>query len=94
MTTLEDVENSLQLAIDSLEKTMGLYVRLEKSYENLMKDARATEVAVLRRPHLLSYIQEPELQRQVLLALKFHAECNIEDARRQLKKIERKGVMI
>lgn len=85
MTTLEDVKNSLQLSIDLLEKTIESFVKLQKSYEDLVENAKAVEVTGLKRPNLFPYIQELNLQKQILLTLKFRVERNIED-NKKLKK--------
>jgi len=85
-TELENVRKSLQFSIDFLEKTIESYVRLQKVYDDLMENAKATEVAGLKKPNLFPYIQESKLQREILLTLKFHVECNIEDIKKIAKR--------
>lgn len=82
---LENVKKSLQLSIDFLEKTIESHVKLQKSYDDLMENAKAVEVAGLKKPNLFPYIQELNLQKQILLTLKFHVECNIEDIKKSQK---------
>lgn len=44
-----------------------------------MENAKAVQVAGLKKPNLFPYIQELHLQKEILLTLKFHVECNIDD---------------
>jgi len=85
-TELENVKKSLQLSIDLLEKTIESHVRLQKSYDDLMENAKAVEVVGLKKPNLFPYIQQLNLQKQILLTLKFHVECNIEDIKKSQKR--------
>jgi len=77
--TLEDIRDLLQSTVDSIEKTIELQVKLQGSYDDLMENAKAVEIAGLKRPNFFPYIQELNLQKQILLTLKFHVECQIED---------------
>jgi hypothetical protein len=77
--TLDDIRDMLQSTAAAIEKAIGLEAELTKSYEDLMNNAKAVEVAGLKRPNFFPYIQELNVQKQVLLTLKFHVECRIRD---------------
>lgn len=85
MTTLEDVRDLLQSTVDSIEETIELQAKLHRLYDNLMENAKAVEVAGLKKPNLFPYIQQLNLQKQTLLTFKFNIECRIEDNKKQKK---------
>ena len=77
--TLDDIRDLLQSTTDAIETAIGLETELTKSYDDLMNNAKAVEVAGLNKPNFFPFIQELNLQKQVLLTLKFHVECRIKD---------------
>ena len=84
--TLDDIRDLLQSTEDAIEKVIGLEAELDRSYDNLMNNAKAVDVAGLKRPHFIPYIQELNVQKQILLTLKFHIECRIKDNQKFQKK--------
>lgn len=82
MIKFDDVRNLLQLTIDSIEKTIELETKLQESFNDLMKNVNAGKVDGLKSPNLFPYIQELNLQKQIILTLKFRVECLMEDNNR------------
>lgn len=79
MPTLNDIDNLLESTIASIGKTIIQYVELQRYREDVMKNAKASEVARLNVPHFGPYINELKLQREVLETIRSHLKCCIED---------------
>ncbi len=79
MVTLQDIKNLLESTINSLEKTIASEEELDRSYIQFMENAKASEIGGLKNPDMIPYIQQLNLQKQILLTLKFRVECQIED---------------
>lgn len=79
MTTLQDINGLLRSTINSIENAIELEGKLEESYVDFMDNAKAIEIGGLKMPNLFHYIQELNLQKQILLTLKFHVECQMKD---------------
>lgn len=84
--TLDDIRDLLQSTADAIEKVIGLETELDISYNNLMNNAKAVDIAGLKNPNVIPYIRELNEQKQVLLTLKFHVECQIKDNQKNQRK--------
>lgn len=80
--TLYDIRDLLQSTADAIEKVILLETELNSSYDYLMNNAKAVDIAGLKRPDFVPYIRELNVQKQILLTLKFHVECRIKDSQK------------
>lgn len=83
MVKLQDVKDLLESTINSIEKAITSEAELDRAYIQFMENAKASEIGGLKRPSMIPYIQELNLHKQILLTLKFHVECQIEDNKKK-----------
>lgn len=77
MPCLVDIEDMLKATIDLLNKAMAQELELHKAFEDLMENAKASEIVGIRRPNLFPFINMLKMQKESLETIKFHVQCQI-----------------
>lgn len=82
MANLVDIKDQLQNTINLLNNVIDQEFELHNAFEDLIENAKASEIAGIKRPNLYPFINMIKMQKESLETIKFHVECQIEDNRR------------